>query len=341
MKKKAKQPKDSKKPKKSEKGAKASNVKKGLKAKKSKSGKKSAAKAGLPADSPAHYSDGHPLDEIQFLESKIILKGERFTSLDSFNEFAKLVKRAAEATGVGFSRKGFKGLQPELREVLFLDTADFKLYNNAFILRRRTPYEHGFLAGDPEMVFKFRHTDQTKTAALDVRPKLAGPYQIKFKAEALPLKEELGGIRMLYSHNAQFPMSSMHEADRNSMATLVRVFPALAALNTADGENVEFVNQTAVVEVLLDLGMLDFGKGVTAKANVAVWRTRGDEKQLVGEFAYQAKFRRQSDVDAAAMKRNEQFFVTLQHIASDWVAPGITKTGAVYRLKGNPPSAHE
>src|SRR5450432_1399577 len=222
MKKKSKKVKDAKKPKKTEKSAKQKKTKKAKKPTSTKSG------AGGSGESPAHYSDGHPLDEIQFLESKIILKGERFTSLDSFNEFAKLVQRAADATGVGFSRKGFKGLQPELREVLFLDTADFKLYNNAFILRRRTPYEHGFLAGDPEMVFKFRHTDHDKTANMDARPKLAGPYEIKFKAEMLPLKDELGGIRMLYSHNAQFPLSSLHEGDRNAMATLIRVFPALS-----------------------------------------------------------------------------------------------------------------
>ena len=52
---------------------------------------------------------------------------------------------------------------------------------------------------------------------------------------------------------------------------------------------------TAAAEVLLDIGMLDFGKGVTAKANVAVCRTRGDEKQLVGEFAYQCKFKRRDE----------------------------------------------
>ena len=50
---------------------------------------KKKAKKSLPAietseTSPAHYSDGHPLDKIEYLESKIILKGECFTSLDSF-----------------------------------------------------------------------------------------------------------------------------------------------------------------------------------------------------------------------------------------------------------------
>jgi len=49
--------------------------------------------------------------------------------------------------------------RPEIREVLFLDTADFGLYNNAFILRRRIRYEDGFPSGDPEIVFKFRHPD--------------------------------------------------------------------------------------------------------------------------------------------------------------------------------------
>ena len=287
------------------------------------------------------YSDGHPLDDVQYLECKIILKGDRFTSVESFYDFAKIVKRAAENADVDFSTKGFKGLLPQIREVLFVDTEDYKLYNNAFILRRRIPYEHGFLAGDPEIVFKFRHPDMQKTADLDVRPKLISDYRIKFKAEMLPLKDEIGGLRMLYSHNVQFPLSQVHEADRASMATLVRVFPPMQSLQTSEGEKVDFVHHTAVAEVLLDIGMLDFGKGVTAKANVAVWRTRGDEKQLVGEFAYQCKFRRRDELQAVAMKRCEQFFCSLQLAAQDWVSLSTTKTGAVYRLKGNPPQAHE
>ena len=146
--------------------------------------------------------------------------------------------------------------------MLFVDTEDYKLYNNAFILRRRIPYQHGFLAGDPEIVFKFRHPDMQKTANQDVRPKLISDYRIKFKAEMLPLKDEIGGLRMLYSHNVQFPMSQVHEADRASLATLMRVFPPLQALQTSEGEKVDFVHHTAVAEVLLDIGMLDFGKGV-------------------------------------------------------------------------------
>jgi hypothetical protein len=287
------------------------------------------------------YSDGHPLDEVHYLESKIILKGERFTSVQSFRDFGKLVARAAEKNDVGFSTEEVAGLRPQIREVLFLDTADFRLYNHAFILRRRITYEDGFLVGDPEIVFKFRHPELQTAAECDVRPNIAGDYRIKFKAEALPLKEKIGGVRLLYSHNAEFPLSAVHEKDRTSMATLLHVFPALHGLKTSPAEQIVLVNHTAVEEVLQDLGTLDFGKGITAKTNAAVWRTRGDEKQLVGEFSFQCKFRRRDELHEKAMARCEQFFCSLQHIASDWVSLGTTKTGAVYRLKGNPPNSHE
>ena len=166
-----------------------------------------------------HYSDGHPLDEVHYLECKIILKPDRFTSVQSFLDFAKLVRRAADKSDVDLSTGHLAGQKPQIREVVFLDTADFRLYNNAFILRRRILYEDGFPVGDPEIVFKFRYPDMQKAAELDVRPNIPGVYQIKFKAEALPLREKLGGFRLLFSHNAQFGLSQVHEADRTSMAT--------------------------------------------------------------------------------------------------------------------------
>jgi hypothetical protein len=224
---------------------------------------------------------------------------------------------------------------------VFYDTPDFRFYNNAFIMRRRISYEDGFPVGDPEIVFKFRHPDEERAAALDVRPKIAGRYRIKFKAEALPLRDEIGGIRILYSHNCQFGLSQMHDKDRSGMKTLAHVFPALAVLKKSDDEKVGLVNEAIVEEVLLELGALDFGKGVIAKANVSLWRTRGEHLPLVGEFSYQCKFQRQEDFHTKAKERSEQFFVSLQHAASALIALGATKTGMVYRMKGNAPQSHE
>ncbi len=287
------------------------------------------------------YADGTPLDRVQYLEAKLILKPDRFISVQSFRDFGKIVKSTAKRLDVGFIEDREAGLRPEVREILFGDTSDFRLYNNAFILRRRICYLDGFPVGDPEIVFKFRHPDEQKATAMDMRPKIAGKYRIKFKAEALPLKDEVGGYRILYSHNCQFGMSQMHEADRTSMATLVRVFPALAAIKKDDGEKISLVNEGIVEEVLLPLGQLDFGKGVLAKCDIGLWRTRGQHKSLVGEFAFQVKFDRKEDVAEKQKKLAAQFYVTLQEDVQDWLALGVTKTGMVYRLKGNEPQSHE
>lgn len=290
---------------------------------------------------PGQYADGSPLHDVQYLECKLILKTDEFTSPKGFRKYAKLVARAARDCGVGFDTTSAKGARPAIREVMFMDTEDFRLYNNAFILRRRVRFEDGFPAEEPEVVFKFRHPDQQQAAEVDVRPNLPSDYRVKFKAEALPLKDRVGGYRLLFSHNVQFPLSHAPGGDRMAVEQLGEIFPALKHLKKAKAERMSLVNQTVVEEVLQDLGTLDFGKGVRADANVALWRTRGEHLPLVGEFAFQVKFKRREDVHDKARERCAKFFIRLQQISSVWIYLGATKTGMVYRLKGNPPQAHE
>jgi hypothetical protein len=68
---------------------------------------------------------------------------------------------------------------------------------------------------------------------VDVRPNLPGDYRIKFKAEVLPLKDRLGGYRLLYSHNVQFPLSQAPGGDRMAMERLAEIFPALKSVDAA------------------------------------------------------------------------------------------------------------
>jgi len=311
---------------------------------------KKAAKTGLDeatsrgpivSRSASTYADGTPLDRVQYLEAKLILKPDRFRSVESFRDFGKIVRRVAKQTGVGFIEDRRASLSPEIREIIFMDTPDFALYRNAFILRRRVSYVDGFAVGDPEVVFKFRHPDEEKATALDVRPQIEGKYKIKFKAEALPLKDEVGGYRLLYSHNCQFGQSQVHQKDKTAMATLDRVFPALSELQTSGGEHVKLVNGGIVEEVLLPLGELDFGKGVLAKCDIGLWRTRGEHVPLVGEFAFQVKFARKESIAEKQKKLVAQFYVTLQYEVEEWLALGVTKTAMVYRLKGTGPQSHE
>ena len=125
------------------------------------------------------------------------------------------------------------------------------------------------------------------------------------------------------------------------MKTLVKILPALGSLKKSDTERIELVNEGIVEEVLLPLGQLDFGKGQVGKCDIGLWRTRGEHKPLVGEFAFQVKFPSRASVAEKPKKLAAQFYITLQQVLRDRLAMGVTKTGMVYRLKGNEPQSHE
>jgi hypothetical protein len=167
-----------------------------------------------------------------------------------------------------------------------------------------------------------------------VRPDFAGDYRIKFKAEGLPLHDQVGGCRLLFSHNAQFGLSQMPEAALSSMSALARTLPALRALKAPGAERVGIVNDTIVEEVQQNLGSLDLGAGIVAEANVALWRERSAQRPICAEFSFEAKFKRGDALHDKTMDRVKQLFVDVQQSARDWLYLGTTKTGLVYRLKG-------
>lgn len=298
---------------------------------------------------PITYSDGRRCDEISYLQCKLILKPERFTSAHVFKEFSELVRHAAAKTGVGFHPTPKSEQRPEVREVLFLDTATYQLYNHFFIVRRRIRYEDGFPVADPEIVFKYRSNDMEKAQALDVRPRINGRYKVKFKLEVMPLRERIGGLRRLLSHNVEFGLSEAPQAQRLAMSSidpltmeeLCEFLPALRAIPIEGRQEVLLVNHTIVEELMKDICGLSFHHHSSAIANLALWRSRGDHHAFVGEFAYQLRFDDSNPLHAESLAACEAFFVELQQVAADWLALETTKTGAVYRLKGNPPQAHE
>ena len=297
----------------------------------------------VPHLKPGVYSDGLPIHSPEYICCKLILRPNKFVSRESFFDFGKVFKEPAKEHGVKYSVAGFDSQPVKIREVLFIDTDDFRLYNNAFILRRRIPYKDGFPIGDPEIVFKFRHPDLQVAAETDVRPHILGDHRVKFKVQAMPLKEKLGGIRMLFSHNVQFLRSAIGMGKENvsDMDQLVDLLPALAKVRKEPKEKINLVSNTIVEEVLQDIGVLDFGDGLTCKANVAIWRTRGEHRPLIGEFAYQFRFQDRTKLSPDALRRTEAFFIGLQYAAEEYIALNATKTATVYRLLGNPPKAHE
>ena len=159
----------------------------------------------------------------------------------------------------------------------------------------------------------------------------------------VPLKEKLGGIRLLYSHNVQFLRSAIGMGHENvrEMDSLVDLFPILSKVKRQPKEEIKLVSDTIVEEVLQDIGILDFGQGAECKANVSLWRTRGEHRPLIGEFAFQFRFKDRAQLGTDALKRAEAFFIALQYEAEPYIVLNATKTATVYRLLGNPPTSHE
>ena len=174
-----------------------------------------------------------------------------------------------------------------------------------------------------------------------MRPNIRGEYRIKFKAEALPLKDKLGGYRMLFSHNVEFGLDQARGVDSASLATLVNLFPLLATLKKSGAQKIELVK---TIESSRKYCRSRWASWISAKASPP-----GATPPCGGNARSQAAGGRistsaSSNAEASSRKSDERckrFFVSLQQIGREWVSLGTTKTGIVYRLKGNPPQAHE
>lgn len=270
------------------------------------------------------------MDDIHYREYKILLRPERFFDPKQFEVFWHKIGLIAtdHKVVVTTSKDAFKR---QVREVLFYDTPDYDLYRRAFILRKRTFYTDGWPEPEHELTFKFRHPELATAAEIDVTPHLQGTANIKFKEEVLPLKEKLGGMRSLYSHNCVLLTPGLTlDAGLERIST---VFPVLSELCPVDAHTpVSLVNNLPVEEVQVNVGGFDFGHGLVAKATISVWRDRPTETSIIGEFAFQAKFDRYDTLHAKAKTHSEAFFVDVQNRMPEWVHLGATKTALVYNF---------
>jgi hypothetical protein len=266
-------------------------------------------------------------DQIQYREYKLMLNPDRFHDEKAFHKFFKLAHRAAKSLGVRFDKIG-DSFKPHQREVVFYDTPHFKLYNHGFILRKRTFYHHSVPDARYELVLKFRHPDQQVALAVDPRPRLPCEYTVKFKEEILLPRDGALGMRLVYSHNCELDSPNIVLTQR--FETTAEAFPALKTIGANPKASLSIVNGLSIQEYLVDLGMLDFGHKLEAKATLAVWRTRNTNSAIVAEFSYQLRFDSPEAVRRKQRELSELFYTDVQSRALDWVKRGTTKTAIVY-----------
>jgi hypothetical protein len=277
-------------------------------------------------------------DDVQYRECKIFLKAELFAKPSSYHKFWKIVHRTAKSLGIAMTRPE-KPVSLHLREVVFLDTPKFRLYNNGFILRKRTFYRHGRPEPNFELTLKLRSPDRDAVASVDVRPLLPCVNTVKFKEELLPQPDKVGGLRTIYSHGCELDTPNTILTQR--FETICQVFPALMRVGAKAETRLSEVNGIVVDETLANLGVLEFDSKTIAKANIAVWRDHRTRADMIAEFAFQMKFERLEELRRKPRELSEQFFRKLQYKVEEWIQPGTTKTGLVYRLGKTPVTNHE
>jgi hypothetical protein len=279
-----------------------------------------------------------PDDVVHYREYKILLQPARFTSKRGFLEFWEDVERSAKRLDlkIEIDKHAFHS---QVREVLFYDTPAFDLYNNHFILRKRTFYDEGWPRADHELTLKYRNPDLKAAARVDVRPRLGGHSEVKFKEELLLERDHLGGMRSVYSHGCVL-ISPKIELDRG-IEDIAAAFPALENIDVRPKTKIELVNSVPVEEVQNTIGFIHFGHHYKGKATIAVWRNRAREKSLSGEFAFQCKFDRLEEVPSSSLELSEDFYKQVQLHCAEWIKLGTTKTAMVYGLGNVPLRNHE
>ncbi len=269
-------------------------------------------------------------EPLQYREYKLLLKSDHFTKPSHFHKFWKIARRVAKKLDIVIRKRG-KPMEIHVREVIFVDTPRFRLYNNGFMLRRRMFYKKGLPQSNYELTLKFREPDRATAAAVDVQPLLSSSYAIKFKEEILLPRDGQPGMRAIYAHSCDLDTPST--IITQSSETISQVFPVLLKTGAKPKTLLSIVN-APIEEILVNMGEIDFGGKVTAKATLAIWRNRTTQAQLVGEYSYQVKFHGPDGLRGKPKDLSEAFFKDLQVEARDWIHLGSTKTALLYSLGG-------
>ena len=254
------------------------------------------------------------------------------------------VRRAGAHRGT--HRRGFipdpeASQRPEVREIIFFDTPDFRLYNNvsscavasATSTASRSAIRRSSSAPPP---------GRKAATAVDVRPKIAGKHRIKFKAEALPLKDQVGGYRLLYSHNCQFGLEPDARGRQAVDGHAAPAPPALKALEdhfrgtAGPGQRRHRRGGAAAAP----------GSSTSARARSASATSRcGARAASTCRWSASSRSRSSSRAAHRSPRSRRSLRAVLRRAAAGregLAALGVTKTAMVYHwLSGNAPQSHE
>lgn len=260
-------------------------------------------------------------------EFKLLLKPEKFPTRRAVLEFNELLAKASEKLGVRY--EPVESLDSQLRIVQFYDTKGQDLRKNKLIFRIRQIRQGGWPDESWELTFKCRASDYEKAAAFDTDTTLTKLQKKKFKEELIR-GEAPGTMESIFSNNVivEYP----EVAAEAPLSRLANALPHLKTLGLDLDEVMSVVAGAKVFELQSDLGTLYFGRGVTARATLAVWARPVPDRfePLVAEFGFSTHIRHGDEKEEKGQRAADDFFKALQAPLHDYLADGTTKTALIY-----------
>ncbi|HEY1428114.1 MAG TPA: hypothetical protein VGF18_00945 [Candidatus Tumulicola sp.] len=286
-------------------------------------------KDGKNASKDAKIASSTPL--VTHREFKLLLKPKSFLTRRAVMDFNGILQDATEKLGVHYDP--VESLDSQLRIVQFYDTAAEDLRKNKLIFRIRQIRQGGWPDDSWELTFKCRADDYEKAAGFDTDSTLTQLQRKKFKQE-LVRGETPGSMNSIYSNNVivQYPEIA---ADA-PLSRLADALPHLKTIGLDLNQTMSIVAGAKVFELQCDLGMLNFGHGVSAKATLAVWARPVPDRfdPFVAEFGFSTHVINNDEKEAKGQRAADEYFKALQVPLHSYLFDGTTKTALIYGDEG-------
>ena len=232
----------------------------------------------------------HPNRPVVAREYKLILNHLEFAERENAIEsFTNSIKTRLEVLATSDNNVRFlEDRDDKKRKVWYLDTNDFKIRDNKFLLRIRMKKD-----GDYETSLKCRAPDRYIATSYDLS---SGRKKVKSKFE----EDIIAPFASNFSLSATF--ETKYEPRIESMGDLVSIFPGLGVLKIDNNENLTKVKDFEAREISCQIGKIDFGSKLSgAETSLEFWYLPGEVKNqppLIVEFTF--------DYGAAGLETKEK-----------------------------------
>jgi hypothetical protein len=264
-------------------------------------------------------------------EFKLLLKPDKFPNRRAVLQFNEVLHRLADKLGVHYDP--VESLDSQLRIVQFYDTHAEDLRKNKLIFRIRQVRSTGWPDESWELTFKCRAPDYDKAAAFNTDTTMTKLQRKKFKEELIR-GDVPGTMTSIFSNNVIVEYPEI--PPEAPLSRLADALPHLKTLGLDMNQTMSIVAGAKVFELQSDLGTLNFGHGVTARATLAVWARPVPDRfePLVAEFGFSTHMLGKDEKEEKGQRAADEFFKALQGPLHDYLYEGTTKTALIYGDEG-------